>query len=90
VAIVNDVINAGSAIRGAFEDLQACGAQVVAIGALLVLGDAAEAFAASEGVPLHSLAALPNVLWTPEACPLCGAGVSLEDAGAFAVTLGTP
>jgi orotate phosphoribosyltransferase len=32
VAIVNDVINAGSAVRGTFADLEACGAEVVAIG----------------------------------------------------------
>ena len=31
VAIVNDVISAGSAVRGALRDLQACGATVVAI-----------------------------------------------------------
>jgi orotate phosphoribosyltransferase len=35
VAIVNDVINAGSAVRGTFFDLQEHGAGVVAIGALL-------------------------------------------------------
>src|SRR5919202_4047488 len=36
VAIVNDVISAGSAVRGTAADLEACGAQLVAIGALLV------------------------------------------------------
>src|SRR5215475_3184469 len=40
VAIVNDVINAGSAVRGALTDLQVCAAHPVAIGALLVLGSA--------------------------------------------------
>ena len=42
VAIVNDVINAGSAVRGTFFDLQALGAGVVAIGALLALGEPTE------------------------------------------------
>jgi orotate phosphoribosyltransferase len=75
VAIVNDVINAGSAVRGAFEDLAACGAETVAVGALLVLGSLAPTFAANRNVPLESLAHAPNTLWTPADCPLCSAGV---------------
>ena len=89
VAIVNDVINAGSAVKGTFADLEACGAVVVGVGALLVLGGAAGAFAADKGVPLYSLAALPNTLWTPSDCPLCALGVPLQDIGAFSVTLPT-
>jgi orotate phosphoribosyltransferase len=78
VAIVNDVINAGSAVKGTFADLQSCGAVVVCIGALLVLGDAASTFAAGRGVPLQSIAALPNNLWSPTECPLCASGTPLE------------
>jgi orotate phosphoribosyltransferase len=77
-AVVDDVINAGSAVRGAFADLQACSATPVALGALLVLGQPGSAFAASEGVPLESLGYLPNVLWEPSTCPLCAAGAPLE------------
>lgn len=87
VAIVNDVINAGSAIRGTFADLEESGAKVIAIGTLLVLGSAAAKFAASKNVPLHSLATLPNNLWTASECPLCASGVPLQDVAAFATTL---
>jgi orotate phosphoribosyltransferase len=87
VALVNDVINAGSAVKATFADLQACGAQVVAIASLLVLGDSAAQFAQLNHVPLLSLAALPNQLWTPESCPLCAAGVPLQDLEDFAVLL---
>jgi orotate phosphoribosyltransferase len=76
-AVVGDVSNAGSAVRGAFADLLACGARPVAVGALLVLGPPASAWAASAGVPLESLAYLPNALWEPSACPLCASGVPL-------------
>ena len=79
VAIVNDVINAGSAVRGAFHDLIACGAQPVAIGALLVLGDSALRFANEKEIALESIAALPNTVWTPAECPLCATGVPLEN-----------
>ncbi|MBI2950247.1 MAG: orotate phosphoribosyltransferase [Verrucomicrobia bacterium] len=83
VAIVNDVINAGSAVRGTFADLIECGAQPVAIGALLVLGTSASSFAADKKVALESLAQQPNVLWRPEECPLCLSGVPLDNPHAF-------
>jgi orotate phosphoribosyltransferase len=81
VAIVNDVINAGSAVRGTFSDLQALGANVVAIGALLVLGDAITEFAAEHNAALELLEQMPNNLWTPSECPLCAAGMPLEIVG---------
>jgi orotate phosphoribosyltransferase len=84
VALVNDVINAGSAIKGTFTDLQSCGAEVVEISASLVLGTAASKFADRVGVPLRSLAVLPNNLWTSTECPFCAAGTPLQDVAAFA------
>ncbi len=89
VAIVNDVINAGSALRGTFSDLESCGAVVVDISALLILGTTASAFAFSKGVPLYSIATLPNNLWNPSECPLCISGIPLEDIAAFSITLST-
>jgi orotate phosphoribosyltransferase len=83
VAVVNDVINAGSAVRGALKSLRALGANPVALGALLVLGDAAAALASSEKLALEALAYEPNRIWPPELCPHCTAGRRL-DAPAFA------
>jgi orotate phosphoribosyltransferase len=71
VGIVNDVINAGSAVRGTLADLDACQARPVAIGTLLVLGSSASRIAADRGVALETLAALPNNIWTPADCPMC-------------------
>jgi orotate phosphoribosyltransferase len=65
VAIVNDVINAGSAVRGAFFDLQTHEAHIVAIGALLALGNAIAELAAEYGVALELVERKPNNLWTP-------------------------
>jgi orotate phosphoribosyltransferase len=81
VAIVNDVINAGSAVRGAFSDLLAHGANVVVIGALLALGYAIAEFATEHGVALELLERKPNNLWSPGECPLCVAGMPLEIVG---------
>ncbi len=77
VAIVNDVISAGSAVRGTLADLRACGATVVAIGALAIMGTSAKRFAEDEGLILESLAEFPHGLWTPAECPLCRSGVPL-------------
>ena len=79
VAIVNDVINAGSAIRGTFADLQACGAQPVAIAALAVLGQSAAKFAIDHELALETISSLPNEIWAPAECPLCARGIPLED-----------
>ena len=83
VAIVNDAINAGSAVRGTFADLLDCGATVAAIGSLLVLGRSAFEFAASKNIVLESLAILPNNLWNPVECSLCAGSVPLEDVAGF-------
>jgi orotate phosphoribosyltransferase/ribosomal protein S18 acetylase RimI-like enzyme len=79
VALVNDIINAGSAVRGTLEDLRACGARPVAIGALAVLGARAGLLAADAGIPLETLATLPNEIWLPSECPLCRAHIPLAD-----------
>jgi orotate phosphoribosyltransferase/GNAT superfamily N-acetyltransferase len=79
LAIVNDVINAGSAVRGAFADLIECGAEPVALGALLVLGAKASEFAVEWRMTLETLAGLKNDLWLPSECPMCGHGVPLDN-----------
>jgi orotate phosphoribosyltransferase len=82
VAIVNDVTNAGSAVRGTHEDLVACGARPVALGTLVAFGTWSSTFAAANHLGLESLETLPNNLWTPDECPLCAAGKPLEDRSA--------
>ena len=78
VAIVNDVINAGSAVRGTFADLRSCGAKPVAVGAILTLGPWAREFADANQIGLEALGALSNSYWIPSECPLCRSGVALS------------
>ena len=78
VAVVDDVVNAGSATRATIADLRACDARPIALGALLVLGDGAAQLARAEGLALASIATLANAIWEPGDCPLCAAGVALE------------
>jgi len=79
VAIINDVINAGSAVRGTFIDLKSCGATVVALGAVAALGDWAERFATGERLHLAVLETFANTIWPPDDCPLCAKGEPLHD-----------
>lgn len=77
VAIVNDVISAGSAVRGALADLIEIGADTVVIASLAVLGRTFVEFAAANRLPLETLAHLPNNIWPPSECPMCAAGKAL-------------
>jgi orotate phosphoribosyltransferase len=79
VAIVNDVTNAGSALRGTYEDLVACGARPVALGTLVAFGAWSTRFANDHDLALEALERLGNNLWTRDECPLCAAGEPLED-----------
>jgi orotate phosphoribosyltransferase len=79
VAIVDDVISAGSAVRATFAELQARGARSEVIGTLALLGSSDVGFFSGHGVPVVSVAQLPYDLWSPRECPLCAAGQPLED-----------
>jgi orotate phosphoribosyltransferase len=78
VAVVDDAVDTGSAVRASAAALEACGAEVVAVGALLVLGDAGPGWAASRNLPFERVAARPAASWAPAACPRCAAGEPLE------------
>jgi len=78
VAVVDDVMSAGSALRGTYGELNAHGAQTVVAGALLVLGRVGADFFVRQGVAVEAVARDEYQLWMPASCPLCAAGVPLE------------
>lgn len=82
VAVVDDAISAGSAVRGTLAGLEEHGARPVAMGALLVLGGQGEEFCRGRGIAFEFVARVPYEVWLPEECPLCASGVTLEDTGA--------
>jgi orotate phosphoribosyltransferase len=79
VAMVDDVMSAGSALRGTYAELQAHGAEPVVAGALLVLGSRGSEFFAEQGIPVEAVSRESYDLWLPDACPLCARGLPLED-----------
>lgn len=82
VLVADDAINAGSALGLTLAELSRHGAVPAGIACLLTLGEAAGRIAAAQGVPLLALAALQRGMWLPRDCPLCAAGVPLQDRAA--------
>jgi orotate phosphoribosyltransferase len=79
VAVVDEVIGAGSSVRATIAAVEGAEASVVAVAALTVLGEAALEHFARRGIPIETLERRPFPLWTPDACPLCAAGVAVEE-----------
>ena len=79
VAIVDDVVSAGSASRGTFASLVAAGAKPVVVGALLLVGQAARRHFEPLGVAVEAVSETEGTLWSPAECPLCAAGVPIVD-----------
>ncbi len=82
MAIVDDVMSAGSSLRATEAELRAHGAEPVVAGALLILGAIGAAYFAGRGVAVEAVAREDFAMWTVDACPLCAAGVPLEDVAA--------
>lgn len=77
VAIVDDAINAGTAVSACFRLLRDSGAVPVAAGALLALGQGAATIEATMSVPCYAAAAIPSQVWPATDCPLCVTGIPL-------------
>jgi len=79
VLLVDDAVNAGSALRATLGELLECDIQLAGFASLLTLGEAAAQIAAQYRVPFFTLASLERGMWTTEACPLCASGAPLVD-----------
>jgi orotate phosphoribosyltransferase len=75
VAVVDDAVNAGTAIAACLRELRAQGAVPVAVAALLALGEASAMVPASLGVPFYPAGTMPSRAWPAPECPLCADGI---------------
>jgi orotate phosphoribosyltransferase len=82
IAIVDDVMSAGSALRGTYNELLTRDASPVVAGALMVLGNIGSSFFADRDVPVEAVVSENYLLWLPTECPLCVAGMPLENVSA--------
>jgi len=78
VAVVDDVINAGSAVTATLVTLTAAKAHPVVVASLMTLGQIGRHRITEHGLVLETLEARDHQLWPPETCPLCARDVPLE------------
>ena len=77
VAVVDDAISAGSAVRRTLIELDGADANPIVIAALIVIGPRGRVLADERAVPLETLRQLPDAVWMPDECPRCAAGEAL-------------
>jgi len=82
VAVVDDVMSAGSSLRGTLMTIESHGAIPVVVGALHVLGAVGADFFKERGLRVETTGRTPFDSWRQPECPLCAAGVPLEDPSA--------
>lgn len=79
IAMVDDVMSAGSALRGTYTELQTHGAAPVVAGALMVLGTTGAGFFAGQQVAVEAVVRESYSVWLPSECPLCKADKPVEN-----------
>ena len=79
VALVDDVMSAGSSLRATLLAVEAHGGIPVVVGALHVLGTNGADFFKERGLRIETTGRTPFDSWRPPECPLCAAGVPLDD-----------
>jgi len=79
VAVIDDVINAGSAALKTCQELIRYGARPLVLGSLLTVGGKRPKALPGNDLPIVALDHLESNLWQPDNCPLCIAGQRLVD-----------
>jgi orotate phosphoribosyltransferase len=77
LALVDDVMSAGSSLRATYAELHPR-TEVVAVGSLLQLGTVGADYFAERGIPVQAVVQQAFTMWLPIDCPQCAAGVPLE------------
>ncbi len=75
VGVVDDAVNAGTAVAACVEEVRSQGAVPVAVAALLSLGDASAMVPERLGVPFYPAGTIPSRTWPAGQCPLCAEGI---------------
>jgi len=74
VAVTDDAVNAGTAVRACAAELRSQAAQPVAVGALLALGPAALNVGVDLSLPFYPVETMTSQVWPADNCPLCAEG----------------
>lgn len=79
LALIDDVMSAGSSLRATMATVEQHGAIPIVVGTLAVLGATGENFFKERGLRVETTGRAPFDTWRQPECPLCAAGVPLED-----------
>src|SRR6478736_5959828 len=79
LALVDDVMSAGSSLRATLIAVEAHGAIPVVVGALHIIGSIGADYFKERGLRTETTGRTPLDTWRPQECPLCAAGIPLED-----------
>jgi orotate phosphoribosyltransferase len=79
VLLVDDAMSAGSSLRATHAAIAEEGGTVVAVAALLVLGDVGRQHFTERSVPVECNVASDFDSWMPGSCPLCASGSPIEN-----------
>ncbi|HET7745855.1 MAG TPA: phosphoribosyltransferase family protein [Vicinamibacteria bacterium] len=79
VALVDDVMSAGSSLRATHEAVRAAGGHPIVAGTLLALGTRGVSFFEERDIRVEAVVRADFDCWTPDACPACASGVPLHD-----------
>jgi orotate phosphoribosyltransferase len=82
VALVDDVMSAGSSLRATLTAVESHGGIPVVVGTLYVLGGIGAEFFKQRGLRIETTGRAAFDSWRQPECPLCAAGVPLEDPAA--------
>ena len=82
VVVVDDAVNAGTAVAACLQDIRDQGAVAVAVAALLSLSAASATVPERMGVPFYAAGTIPSRAWPAGQCPLCTTGVRFTDPAA--------
>jgi len=81
VGIVDDAVNAGTAVIACAAAIRAHEAVPVAVASLLALGDASTVIPDQLGVPFYPTATLSSHTWPAAECPLCTESIPFTTPG---------
>ena len=81
LALVDDVMSAGSSLRATYAELRSH-TDVVAVGSLLQLGPVGADYFAEQRIPVRAVVKHDFETWPPSECPHCAAGARLESVAA--------
>src|ERR1700722_8090517 len=79
VGVVDDAVNAGTAVVACLEELRGQGAVPVAVATLVSLGEASTTVQARMRVPFYPASTVPSRAWPTERCLLCAESIPCID-----------